>query len=190
MQAFMLNLMAALQQAGSSNSTNSSSSDSGGPAFTKDQLTSMASSLAATDPARAADMTKLANNFSQADTNGDGKLSAQEAMAFDQANSSSSSTSNASAYQTTSKIEADIQNLIQELTSSTSSSGTTSTSNSGTTSSALSDLQTSFQNLINALNGSGSTNSSSTSSLETFLSNLASNLEGSSSTGNIVATKA
>jgi hypothetical protein len=133
-------------------------------------------------------MTKLANNFSKADTNGDGKMSAQEAMAFDQANSSGSSTSNASAYQATSKIEADILNLIQELTSSTSSNRTTSTSSSssGTTSSSLTDLQSSFQNLISVLSGSGS---SSTATLESFLSNLASNLQGSSSTGNIVATK-
>lgn len=90
--AFMQNLMATLQQAGGNNGSNppppppdsgSNVDSTGRPSFTQDQLASMANSLASTDPTRAAEMTKIANNFSQADTNGDGKVSAQEAMAFD-----------------------------------------------------------------------------------------------------------
>lgn len=66
-------------------------SESGG--LTKDELTSMAKETASTDSRRSSLMTNLATNFDKADTNGDGKVSMQEAMAFDQANQTSSSAS-------------------------------------------------------------------------------------------------
>ena len=69
----------------------SNGSDSAG--FTKDELASMAQEIGSTDSKRSSLMTNLVNNFDKADTNGDGKISAQEAMAFDQSNQTGSSTS-------------------------------------------------------------------------------------------------
>lgn len=63
--------------------------DSGG--FSKDQLTSMSKSLASTDSARASTMSDIANNFDKADSNGNGKVSGQEAMAYEQGSASSAS---------------------------------------------------------------------------------------------------
>lgn len=59
--------------------------------FTKDQLTSMSKTLASTDSARASAMSDIANNFDKADSNGDGKVNGQEAMAYKQGNQSGSS---------------------------------------------------------------------------------------------------
>ena len=78
-------------------------------------------------------------------------------------------------------IEADIQSLIQQLSSSSSSD---SSSSSTTSSSATSDLQQSFQNLISALGGS-----SSSVTLDSFLNALASNFQGATSSGNVVSEK-
>jgi hypothetical protein len=180
-QAFLQSLLAALHQADGSSPNPPPSGEggmeaSGAPAYTKDELTSMASQIGSTDSKRSELMTKLAANFDQADTNGDGMIDAKEAMAFDLANSTSSSTS---AYQGGGNLEADIQALIQQLTSSNSSD---SSSSSSTT-----DLQQSFQNLLSALNGS---NNSSVATLENFLLALANNLQGSASTGNVVNDKA
>lgn len=58
--------------------------------LTEDQLTSMASELSSVDSTRASLLSELAENFSAADTNADGKISRQEAMSFKQANSSDS----------------------------------------------------------------------------------------------------
>ena len=152
----------------------------GGRSLSKDQLTSIANSLATTDPTQASNINNLVNNFSKADTNGDGNLSTQEAMVFQKANSSSSNNASTSAYQGGHNIGADIQSLIQQLSSS---------STSGSANSTQSDLQSSFQNLINALGGSGSSNSSNSTTLEKFLSALANNLQGSTHTGNLVDKK-
>lgn len=68
--------------------------------FTKDQLTSMASDLSSTDSKRAEFMSKLAANFDAADTDGNGKISRKEAMSFDQANRSDSTTAASSSSST------------------------------------------------------------------------------------------
>jgi Ca2+-binding EF-hand superfamily protein len=50
--------------------------------FTQDQLTQMAQNTSGTDSKRSAFMSELAANFTQADTNGDGKVNRTEAMAY------------------------------------------------------------------------------------------------------------
>jgi len=185
----MQNLMAALHQAGGSSGSNppppppgfgsNHSSDgvdsSSGPAFTKDQLTSMSKEIGSSDNK----LSNLVANFDKADTNSDGKIDGKEAMTFDRANSNNSSSSSTSAYQGGPNISADIQSLIQQLSSSSST-------DSSSSNSTQSDLQKSFQNLLSALGGSSD---SSTATLENFLKNLANNLEGAGSSGNVVNTK-
>ena len=61
--------------------------------FTKDELTSMVKEIGSTDSKRTTLMTSIINNFDKADTDGDGKVSRQEAMAYDQANQISSTSS-------------------------------------------------------------------------------------------------
>jgi Ca2+-binding EF-hand superfamily protein len=78
--------------------------------FTKAELTSQLSEIGTSDSKRASLLTDIINNFDAADTNGDGKVSMQEAKAYEQSKSSTSTSST-----TTSS------------TSSTSSSTTTST---------------------------------------------------------------
>lgn len=56
--------------------------ESGG--LTKDQLTSAAKEVGSTSSSAASSIQNLANNFDQADTDGDGKVSFKEAMAYQQ----------------------------------------------------------------------------------------------------------
>lgn len=62
--------------------------------MSKDQLTQVASTT--TDSKLAALTSKMASNFDAADTNGDGKVSRTEAMAYDQKTQSTSSTASTS----------------------------------------------------------------------------------------------
>jgi Ca2+-binding EF-hand superfamily protein len=64
--------------------------------FTKDELASMAEKIGSTDTKRSSLMASIAANFETADTNGDGKVNREEAMAFDKANQASSATAAAS----------------------------------------------------------------------------------------------
>lgn len=68
--------------------------------FTKDQLTSMSKETSSTDSTQSSTMSDIASNFDAADTNGDGKVTAQEAMTYENAkiskNSSNTSSTNAS----------------------------------------------------------------------------------------------
>jgi hypothetical protein len=82
-------------------------------------------------------------------------------------------------------IEADLQSLIQQLSSPSSSSGSGTATAASTGSSALSDLEQSFQNLLNTLGVSGGD-----ASLNRFLQALQSNLQGVSPPGNLVNTTA
>jgi Ca2+-binding EF-hand superfamily protein len=79
--------------------------------FTKDQLTSQLSEIGSSDSRRSSTISDIINNFDKADTNGDGKVSAQEAMAYEQSKSSSassaSSTSTASTASTASTSSSD-----------------------------------------------------------------------------------
>ena len=86
-------------------------------------------------------------------------------------------------------LEANLQNLIQQITASASSAGSTagsigSTSSTSSTS-ATAQLQQDYQNLLNSM---GATAGSST--LGGFLQALSQNLQGMSHTGNVVNTQA
>ena len=50
--------------------------------FTKDQLVQMSSDTSSTDSKRSAFMSNIADNFTEADSNGDGKVNRDEAMAY------------------------------------------------------------------------------------------------------------
>jgi Ca2+-binding EF-hand superfamily protein len=65
----------------------------GGSGFTKDELTSQLSDIGSSDSKRSSLIAKIVNNFDKADTDGDGKVSFKEAMAFDQSTSSVASSS-------------------------------------------------------------------------------------------------
>jgi hypothetical protein len=86
------------------------------------------------------------------------------------------------------KLESGLQNLIQQLSTSSGQSGTgtsTSDSDSGASGSTLDALQESFNNLLGAEGASGSN-----ATLSSFLQSLAQNLQGASTAGNVVATQA
>ena len=72
---------------GDGDGSRGSASSVGGAAkagLTKDQLTSAANALSSSDSKLASLMSSLASNFSAADTNGDGQVSAAEARAYAQ----------------------------------------------------------------------------------------------------------
>ena len=92
--------------------------DNGG--MTKDQLTSLANNIGSSDSTASSKISDLVKNFDKADTNGDGKVSMQEAMAYDQAKSSSgssstSSMSNSSSANSTSDVEKKLLHQIAQL---------------------------------------------------------------------------
>lgn len=70
-------------------------SDGDDQGMTADQLSAAASALASSDPNAASLMSTAAANFDKADSNGDGKVSFKEAMAYQQANVSTSANSSA-----------------------------------------------------------------------------------------------
>ena len=61
--------------------------------FTEEELTDQLAEIGSTDSARASLISNVVNNFDAADTNEDGKVSFQEAIAYDKANPASSSSS-------------------------------------------------------------------------------------------------
>lgn len=67
-----------------------SESDAG---FTEEELTDQLAEIGSTDSARSSLISNVVNNFDAADTNEDGKVSFQEAIAYDKANPTSSSSS-------------------------------------------------------------------------------------------------
>jgi len=67
--------------------------DGDGGGLTKSQLTTAAKETSSSDSTASSSLTNLVNNFDKADTNGDGKVSIKEAIAYDQKTSSSSTTS-------------------------------------------------------------------------------------------------
>ena len=64
--------------------------------FTQDELEQQLSEIGSSDSQRSSLISSVVNNFSSADTNGDGKVTFQEAMAYDQSTSATSSTSTTS----------------------------------------------------------------------------------------------
>ncbi|MDD5390782.1 MAG: EF-hand domain-containing protein [Gallionellaceae bacterium] len=85
------------------------------PDLTQSQLNDMASALSSIDSQASAMFSNLASNFDQADANGDGKVSAAEAMAFNQTNPSSSDTRVASGSEDTQSVNAQVMNQIMRL---------------------------------------------------------------------------
>ena len=61
--------------------------------FTEEELTDQLAEIGSTDSARASLISNVVNNFDAADTDEDGKVSFQEAIAYDKANPASSSSS-------------------------------------------------------------------------------------------------
>lgn len=60
--------------------------------FTEEELSSQLSEIGSTDSARSSLISSVLENFDAADTNADGKVSFQEAMSYDSANSTSTAT--------------------------------------------------------------------------------------------------
>ena len=60
--------------------------------FTKDELTSQLKDIGSSDSKRSSLISKIVSNFDKADTDGDGKVSLKEAMAYDQSTQSSATT--------------------------------------------------------------------------------------------------
>jgi len=88
--------------------------DMGG--LSKDQLTSLSSGLSSSDSTASNKINDLVKNFDKADTDGDGKVSFQEAMAYDkkvESTSSTSATSSSSSNDVNTKLLAQIEKLMK-----------------------------------------------------------------------------
>lgn len=91
--------------------------------FTKEELTSQLEEIGDTDSKRSELISSVLENFDEADSDSDGKVSFQEAMAYDQSPQSSSSTttssvdssSSTSATSSTSTAENDVMMKIMQL---------------------------------------------------------------------------
>ncbi|MBS1142603.1 MAG: Calcium-binding EF-h [Proteobacteria bacterium] len=85
--------------------------------FTKEELTSQLESADSTDTQRTSLISNIVNNFEAADTDGDGKVSFAEAMAYDQSTQAASDTgTTASASSTTaSNGDAQLMKMIMQL---------------------------------------------------------------------------
>lgn len=87
--------------------------------FTQDELNSQLEEIGSTDSTRSALISKVAENFEAADTNGDGKVSASEAMAYEQktatASSGDSSTGSTASSSDTRNTEAVLAQRLMEL---------------------------------------------------------------------------
>lgn len=70
--------------------------------FTKDQLSSQLQEIGSTDSKRASLISDVVKNFDKADADGDGKVTRQEAMAYEQSQSSASAVSSSTSDSTTS----------------------------------------------------------------------------------------
>ena len=75
--------------------------------FTEEELTDQLAEIGSTDSARASLISNVVNNFDAADTNEDGKVSFQEAIAYDKANPASSTSSTDSTSSATSVASSD-----------------------------------------------------------------------------------
>ena len=74
--------------------------------FTKEELTSQLQSADSSDTKRTDLINQIVNNFAAADTDGDGKVSFKEAMAYDKSTQSTSSTDSTSSATTTASTAA------------------------------------------------------------------------------------
>jgi Ca2+-binding EF-hand superfamily protein len=85
--------------------------------FTKEELTSQLESAGSSDTKRSELIHKIVNNFEAADTDSDGKVSFQEAMAYDKSteSTSASATSTATATTTANNSDAEVMMKIMQL---------------------------------------------------------------------------
>ena len=100
-----------------------SDSDSG---FTQDELESQLAEIDSSDTTRSDLLTKIVANFDEADSDSDGKVSFQEAMAYDQP-----TTATASSTSTTSSAATDAGFTVDELTQQLRDIGTSDSARSG-----------------------------------------------------------
>lgn len=82
--------------------------------LSKDQLSSIAND-ASTDDSAKAKLTSLVQNFDAADSNQDGKVSAQEAMAFDQSQTGETGSTGASATDGSIEVQAQLMAQLMQL---------------------------------------------------------------------------
>ena len=197
---FVQDLFAALgRSAGNSGDLSPSAENAG---LTKEVLASSLEDAKSSDSNRYDRNLALLNNFDTADTDRDGAISHAEAHAFNEANGIPTiengaavppdQASGTQAYRPafSAQMAANLQDLIQQLASTSSTStANTETAIEGTTSSAsnplLNSLEISYGNLLTAFGSD-----SSTGSLAHFLETLKSNLGSVGPTGNVVNTMA
>lgn len=99
--------------------------------FTQDELESQLSEIDSSDTTRSDLLTKIVANFDEADTDSDGKVSFQEAMAYDQSTTS-----------TTSSATSDAGFTVDELTQQLRDIGTSDSTRSGLLSSIVANFAT------------------------------------------------
>jgi len=87
--------------------------DSGG--LTKDQLTTLSNNIGSSDSTASSSIKSLINNFGKADTDGDGKISMKEAMAYKEKSASSSSSTSATSSASSNDLNAQILAQITKL---------------------------------------------------------------------------
>lgn len=86
--------------------------------LTKDQLQSQLDQIGSTDSARSSLISSVVQNFDKADTDGDGKVSQTEAIAYEQSTKTSTSTAagaGSSSGSTTSQSDAALMHRVMEL---------------------------------------------------------------------------
>ena len=83
--------------------------------FTKDELTEQLSEIGSSDSGRASFISNVVENFDAADTNGDGKVTFQEAMAYNESSSSSSTTNSSSSTTSSQVTDAQVFRQLMDL---------------------------------------------------------------------------
>lgn len=81
--------------------------------FTKDELTAQLDEIGSSDSKRSSLISNIVNNFDAADSNGDGKVTLQEAMSFDQSSNSTTSSTSSTDNGTTSSSSDDSKLMLQ-----------------------------------------------------------------------------
>ena len=109
--------------------------------FTQDELESQLSEIDSSDTTRSDLLTKIVANFDEADSDSDGKVSFQEAMAYDQSTTSTTSTAS-----TTSSATSDAGFTVDELTQQLRDIGTSDSARSGLLSSIVANFSTADSN--------------------------------------------
>lgn len=83
--------------------------------FTKDELTNQLQEMGSTDGKHSSLISNIVNNFDKADTDGDGKVSGQEAMAFDKSSETDSPSDGASSNSSTVASESSQAKLMHTI---------------------------------------------------------------------------